>query len=61
MKRKTNPMIVTAAVIEGDGFILIAKRKQGWHEAGKWEFPGGTVEEGETPEQCLKRELQEEM
>jgi 8-oxo-dGTP diphosphatase len=61
LKKKTNPMIVAAAVIERDGCILIAKRKQGWHEAGKWEFPGGTIEEGETPEQCLKRELQEEL
>jgi len=59
--KKKNPMIVIAAVIEKDGCILIAKRKQGWHEAGKWEFPGGTLEEGETPEQCLKRELQEEL
>ena len=54
-------MIIAVAVIERDGCILIAKRKQGWHEAGKWEFPGGTLEEGETPEQCLKRELQEEL
>jgi 8-oxo-dGTP diphosphatase len=59
--KKTNPMIVAAAVIERDGCILIAKRKQGWHEGGKWEFPGGTIEEGETPQQCLKRELQEEL
>lgn len=61
MKKKPNPKIVTAAVIEREGHILIAKRKQGWHEAGKWEFPGGTLEEGETPEQCLKRELLEEL
>jgi len=59
--KKKNPMIVAAAVIEKDGCILIARRKQGWHEAGKWEFPGGTLEEGETPEQCLKRELLEEL
>ncbi|OPY64412.1 MAG: CTP pyrophosphohydrolase [Syntrophorhabdus sp. PtaU1.Bin050] len=60
-KKKPNPKIVTAAVIEKDGRILIAKRKQGkWH-AGKWEFPGGTLEEGETHKQCLKRELQEEL
>ena len=58
---KKNPMVVAAAVIEKDGCILIARRKQGWHEAGKWEFPGGTVEEGETPQECLKRELQEEL
>ncbi len=61
MKKKPEPKIVTAAVIEKDGRILIAKRKRGkWH-AGKWEFPGGTLEEGETYEQCLKRELHEEL
>lgn len=60
MKKKTNPQIVTTAIIKKDGHILIGKRKRGkWH-AGNWEFPGGTLEEGETPEQCLKRELQEE-
>ncbi|NLW35597.1 MAG: (deoxy)nucleoside triphosphate pyrophosphohydrolase [Syntrophorhabdus aromaticivorans] len=61
MKKKPNPKIVTAAVIEKDGHILIAKRKQGKLHAGKWEFPGGTLEEGETCEQCLKREVQEEL
>jgi len=61
MKKKPNPKIVAAAVIETDGRILIAKRKQGKMHSGKWEFPGGTLEEGETPEQCLKRELLEEL
>ncbi|MGD9577389.1 MAG: (deoxy)nucleoside triphosphate pyrophosphohydrolase [Syntrophorhabdus sp.] len=61
MKKKPNPKIVVAAVIEKDGQILIAKRKQGKMHPGKWEFPGGTLEEGETPEQCLKRELLEEL
>ncbi len=61
MKKKTNPKIVTAAVIERDGLILIGKRKRGKQHAEKWEFPGGTLEEGETPEQCLKRELLEEL
>lgn len=61
MRKKTNPQIVIAAVIEKDGCILIAKRKRGKQHPGKWEFPGGTLEQGETHEQCLKRELQEEL
>lgn len=51
---------VTAAIIEKDGKFLIAKRKKGKHLENKWEFPGGKVEAGETPERCLARELQEE-
>lgn len=51
---------VTAAFLEKDGKILIAQRKAGDKLAGKWEFPGGKLEPGETPEQCLKRELMEE-
>ena len=51
---------VTAAIIERDGNILIARRREGLPMAGKWEFPGGKVEEGEMPEECLRRELREE-
>jgi 8-oxo-dGTP diphosphatase len=52
---------VTAAVLEKDGRVLIARRKRGDRLADKWEFPGGKLEEGETPELCLRRELQEEL
>ena len=51
---------VTAAILEKDGKILIARRKADDRQADKWEFPGGTVEAGETPQVCLKREMQEE-
>ncbi|MCR3921848.1 MAG: (deoxy)nucleoside triphosphate pyrophosphohydrolase [Firmicutes bacterium] len=53
---------VAAAILENSkGQVLIAKRKQGKKLAGYWEFPGGKIENGETPQQCLIRELQEEM
>jgi 8-oxo-dGTP diphosphatase len=51
---------VTAAVIERDGKVLIAKRGATDRLAHKWEFPGGKIEPGETPEECLRRELYEE-
>jgi len=51
---------VTAAVIEKEGKILLAQRKEGSALAGKWEFPGGKLEPGETPQACLRRELMEE-
>ncbi|QJD88361.1 8-oxo-dGTP diphosphatase MutT [Cohnella herbarum] len=53
---------VAAAIIENaQGQILIAKRKVGKSQAGLWEFPGGKIEAGETAQDCLVRELQEEM
>jgi len=52
---------VTAAVIEKDGKILIAKRRAGDRHGGRWEFPGGKIDAGETPEECLRRELKEEL
>lgn len=56
----SGPRKVTAAVIEKEGKILIARRRRGSHLEGKWEFPGGKMEPGETPEECLRRELREE-
>jgi len=52
---------VTAAVMEKDGRILIAQRRKGRTLGGRWEFPGGKIEPGETAEACLKRELKEEL
>lgn len=51
---------VTAAVLIRDHRLLIAKRRAGSHQALQWELPGGKMEEGETPEECLQREMFEE-
>jgi 8-oxo-dGTP diphosphatase len=51
---------VTAAVIAEGGRVFIARRKPTARLGGKWEFPGGKIEPGETPEACLRRELREE-
>lgn len=53
--------LVTAAIIISKGKILIARRKPGDTGEGFWEFPGGVVEPGETLQQCLERELMEEL
>ncbi len=53
---------MTAAVIEREGEILIAQRRaDAVHEALRWEFPGGKVEAGEALEDCLRREIKEEL
>ncbi|MBG9812052.1 NUDIX hydrolase [Bacillus endophyticus] len=52
---------VVAAIIKDKDKILIAQRNSKDHLAGKWEFPGGKIEPGETPEECLVREIREEL
>jgi 8-oxo-dGTP diphosphatase len=54
-------LVAAAALVDADGRVLICKRPQGKSLAGLWEFPGGKVEPGETPEACLIRELEEEL
>jgi 8-oxo-dGTP diphosphatase len=54
-------LVVAAALIDPDGRVLIAQRPPGKAMAGLWEFPGGKLEAGETPEQALIRELTEEL
>lgn len=52
---------VTAAVIISKNKVLITRRAENEKHSGWWEFPGGKVEEGESPEACLQRELMEEL
>ena len=55
------PLVVTAALIEHDGNVLLARRPSGVPYAGYWEFPGGKLEEGEDPADCVVREVREEL
>ncbi len=54
-------IVVACALIDADGRVLLAKRPEGRSMAGLWEFPGGKLEAGETPEAALIRELREEL
>lgn len=54
-------LVSAVALIDVDGRVLLAQRPQGKPMAGLWEFPGGKVERGETPEAALVRELHEEL
>lgn len=54
-------LVAAAALVDDDGRVLIARRPEGKAMAGLWEFPGGKVQVGETPEAALIRELSEEL
>lgn len=63
MNEVTKPilLVVACALVDADGRVLLAQRPEGKTLAGLWEFPGGKVEAGETPEETLIRELEEEL
>lgn len=54
-------LVSAVALIDADGRVLLAQRPEGKSMAGLWEFPGGKVEKGESPEVALIRELKEEL
>lgn len=54
-------LVAACALVDPDGRVLVAQRPEGRSMAGLWEFPGGKLEPGETPEACLIRELHEEL
>ena len=58
---KPSVRVVAAALYDAAGKVLIAQRPAGKHMAGRWEFPGGKIAAGESEEQALARELQEEL
>lgn len=60
-KKQPLVLVVACVLIDGDGRILLAQRPVGRSMAGLWEFPGGKLESGETPEACIIRELKEEL
>ncbi len=61
--KAAGPLVLVAAValVDPDGRVLLARRPEGKAMAGLWEFPGGKIHEGETPEAALTRELHEEL
>jgi 8-oxo-dGTP diphosphatase len=60
-KQRRILLVAACALVDADGRVLLAQRPEGKTLAGLWEFPGGKVEPGETPEETLIRELDEEL
>jgi mutator protein MutT len=60
-ERPTTTLVVAAAVIEIEGRFLVTRRQKGVHLEGYWEFPGGKCDRDETLQDCLARELVEEL
>jgi 8-oxo-dGTP diphosphatase len=60
-QKKRMVFVVAAALVDRDNRVLIAQRPEGKSLAGLWEFPGGKLDDGETPEAALVRELKEEL
>lgn len=61
MEKNPTLMVVAAALVDGEGRVLLQQRAPGRSMAGLWEFPGGKVESSERPEAALVRELREEL
>jgi 8-oxo-dGTP diphosphatase len=59
--KNRSPLLVSAGIIHRNGRVLVGQRRKGYRHPFKWEFPGGKVEAGETPQQALVRELAEEL
>jgi 8-oxo-dGTP diphosphatase len=57
----SSPLLVTAAIILEQGRVLLTQRPDDGRHAGFWEFPGGKIDPGESPEQALAREIEEEL
>jgi len=61
MQKKDLIIVSAVALLDHDERVLISKRPKGKYMSGFWEFPGGKLEVGETPEECLIREIKEEI